>query len=255
MPAMRAFALSRVGGLVVCGLLAPHGSLSLAQEFRVETEVFVGEEPEPASRAITLFEKSAVYHFAERPAQIAIYRRTPGQAESQFTVLDVDKKRRTDISVPRMEKLIVKLSEWSAKQESEIIRFSGSPTFDESFDEETGAVTLAHKLWTYHAATIKAEQPEALLRYREFTDHYARLTCLLWNAPPPGPRLALNEALAKRGLVPVEIRRIVEGEEEEVRTVHLFYWRISRDDQERLDDAREKIASYAKVSNEAFRGE
>jgi hypothetical protein len=65
----------------------------------------------------------------------------------------------------------------------------------------------------------------------------------------------LNEALAKRGLVPVEIRRIVEGEEEEVRTVHLFYWRISRDDQERLDDAREKIASYAKVSNEAFRGE
>lgn len=243
----------RYGGSLALWLCFP--GLLAAQQFRVETEIFLGEQPEAASRTVTLFEKSAVYHFVEQPAEVVIFRRSPGQTESQFTLLDVAKQRRTDVPTPRVAKLVEKLGQWAAQQEDPLIKFSGQPSFDEKYDEATGALTLSHPLWTYQVATIKAEQPEALLRYREFMDEYARLTCLQHNVPPPGPRLALNHALAQRGLTPVEISRVVSGEKDPVRAVHLFSWRLSRDDQERIDDAREKIANFAKVTNEAFRGE
>ena len=37
-----------------------------------------------------------------------------------------------------------------------------------------------------------------------------------------------------------------------MRAVHLFSWRLSRDDRARLDEAQKQLASYEKVDNKAF---
>ena len=66
-------------------------------------------------------------------------------------------------------------------------------------------------------------------------------------------RQALNAALSQHGVVPVEIRRTIGGDEKNVvRAVHLFTWRLSKDDRTRLDDAQQRLANYQKVENEAF---
>jgi hypothetical protein len=76
---------------------------------------------------------------------------------------------------------------------------------------------------------------------------------MLHASPPPGPRLALNAALAKHKVVPVEIRRTIAGDEKNVvRAVHEFSWRLSKDDRARLDEAQKKLASYQKVENSDF---
>jgi hypothetical protein len=134
-----------------------------------------------------------------------------------------------------------------------MLKFASAPQFDETFDAESGSLTLAHPQWTYRAATVAADDRAALARYRDFTDRYAELSTVLHSAPPPGPRLELNAALAAHGVVPVEIRRTFGGDDKTlVRAVHFFSWRLSRDDRARLDEAQKQLASYDKVDNEAF---
>jgi hypothetical protein len=224
-----------------------------AQEFRIETDVYIGEATEAASHTVTLFEKSAVYEFVESPKQIIIYRTGVKDGRGQFILLDSELERRTDVDVARVEKLMEKLSKWAAEHKDPLLKFAANPQFEETFDAERGSLTLANPEWTYRVATIEAEDAAALQRYHDFTDRFAELSSMMYNSPPPGPRLALNAALAKHGVVPVEIHRTTGGENKNaVRATHLFTWRLSREDRSRLDEAQAFLANYQKVDNEKF---
>lgn len=228
-------------------------SQAAAPEFRIETDVYVGEEVEAVSHTVTLFEESAVYEFTDNPAQTIVYRE-PGEGRpAQFIILDPATHRRTDVEAERVTKLMDKLSGWAKEQKDPLLTFSADPQFEESFDSDSGDLTLANKQWTYRVATVPADNKAALARYRAFTDRYAELTSMLENTPPPRPRLALNEALVKHGVAPVEIRRTIGGDDKNlVRATHLFTWRLSRDDRARLDEARQQVTSFEKVENKAF---
>jgi hypothetical protein len=238
--------------VLLLGSLAARGGV--AQEFRIETFVYVGGEEQPVSHTTTLFENSAVYEFVDDPEQIIVYRHASGDDDSGvFILLDPATERRTEIEASRVSKLMDKLSGWAAKQDDDLLKFSANPEFKETFDAETGSMTLANAEWTYRVATVEAEDPAALERYRKFTDSYAELTAMLHASPPPGPRMALNAALIKHKVVPVEIRRTIDGDEKNVvRAVHEFSWRLSKDDRTRLDEAQKKLASFQKVENSAF---
>jgi hypothetical protein len=224
-----------------------------AQEFRIETDVYIGDEEAAASHTVTLFEKSAVYDFSDSPEQIAVYRGGSDDRPAQFILLDPKSQRRTDIDVSRVEKLMDKLTRWAATQKDPMMQFSAAPSFEEQFDAEGRRLTLSSPQWTYRVATISADDKAALERYREFTDRYAELTAMLYNSPPPGPRQMLNAALAKHGVVPVEIQRTTGGDDKNaVRTAHLFSWRLSREDRARLDEAQAFLASFKKVDNKEF---
>jgi hypothetical protein len=223
------------------------------QEFRIETEVFVGDEEEPASHTVTLFENSAVYEFIDNPKQIIVYRTGSEDRSGLFILLDPELQRRTDVDVERVEKLMEKLTTWAAEHKDPLLKFAAAPNFEENFDAETGSLTLSSPDWTYRVATIDAKDAAALKRYREFTDRYAKLDSMLHNSPPPGPRLALNAALVEHGVVPVEIQRTTGGENKNaVRATHLFSWRLSREDRGRLDEAQAYLANFKKVDNAKF---
>jgi len=223
-----------------------------SQDFRIETHVFVGDEPEPVSHTITLFASGVVYDFVDQPSQIAVFRRPTAARSGQFILLDPDGQRRTEISTERIERLMKKLSRWADQQEDELLKFSAKPEFEETYDESTGQLTLASPIWTYRVATVPAEQPTALTRFREFSDWYARLNTMMHGTPPPMPRLKLNESLSRHGVVPVEIRRTVSDDSTELRATHLFTWRLSREDQARLDEVRRHLANFDKVENKSF---
>jgi hypothetical protein len=234
-------------------LTTQNSLLAVGQEFHIETSIYVGEEEEPASHTVTLFEKSAVYEFVDEPEQVIIYRAGSEGRASQFILLDVELERRTDIDVERVEKLIEKMNRWAAEHKDPLLKFSAAPKFDEKFNADSGSLSLTSPEWSYRVATINANDDASLRRYHEFTDRYAELTTMLYNSPPPGPRLALNAAMAKHGVVPVEIHRTIGGEDKNaVRATHLFSWRLSRDDRARLDEAQAYLANFEKVDNEKF---
>ena len=72
-------------------------------------------------------------------------------------------------------------------------------------------------------------------------------------ADPRALRLALDAALSKHGVVPVEIKRTLGGDEKNVvKATHMFYWQLSREDRRRLDEAQAHLANFKKVDNEQF---
>jgi hypothetical protein len=238
---------------IVTGLFGQiHGVEAQSQDFRIETHVFVGDEPEPVSHTVTLFASGVVYDFVDEPSQTAVFRHPTATRPGQFILLDPTGQRRTEISTERIERLMKKLSRWADQQENELLKFSAKPEFEETFDETTGQLTLSSQFWTYHVATVPAEQPTVLTRFREFSDWYARLNTMMHGTPPPLPRLKLNEALTRHGVVPVEIRRTVSEDSTELRATHLFSWRLSREDHARLDEVRRHLANFDKVENETF---
>jgi hypothetical protein len=223
-----------------------------AQQLRIETQVFVDDQTEPASHNVTLFDGSTVYDFGDESEQITVYRAATTSHASSFFLLDPRSKSRTEVSTERIAGLMKKLTRWAAEQEDEILKFSAAPEFEQAFDSETGLLTLSSPVWNYTAATVPAEDGEALARYREFTDWYTKLSTMLEGSLPPGARLELNAALSNHGVVPVEIRRTVKSESSALRSTHLFTWRLSREDRERIDQTRGYLASFKKVANKDF---
>lgn len=235
--------------IVCCGAL---GDSAWGQQLRIETQVFVGDETEPASHNVTLFDGNMVYDFEDASEKTTIYRAPSPSHPGTFILLNPQSKTRTEVSTERIAGLMKKLTNWAREQEDDLLKFSAEPKFEKSFDAESGVLTLTSPVWNYTVATVSAEDSETLSRYREFTDWYTQLSTMLQSSLPPGARLELNAALATHDVVPVEIRRTVKSESSALRSTHLFTWRLSREDRERIEQTQNQLASFKKVDNEEF---
>jgi len=246
------FVLFGFAVLVMFAFSIAWGPTASAEQLRIETHVYSGDNAEPISHAVTLFESNAVYDFVDQPAQVAIFRPPTSSHPGQFILLDVANKTRTELSTKRIAGLIEKLTDWAAEQDEPLLKFSANPEFEKTFDEQTGMLSLSNPLWSYRVATVPAENTVALARYREFADWYTRLNTMISGSPPPGARLKLNEAFEQHGVVPVEIHREIDAPTTALRATHLFSWRLSRADRARIESARRQLASFEKIENEKF---
>ena len=238
--------------IALVGALFGNSVGSLAEGFRIETKIFVGDVEEPASETTTLFLDGVVYDFIAQPEQIAVFRRATGGKPGRFILLDAKDRIRTEFSTEQLTGAMQKLRTWAARQRDPFLQFAADPQFEESFEPESGQLVLASHLENYTVATSPAEHAQALADYREFLDWYTQLNTLLSAGPPPEPRLRLNEALARRQVVPLKVELSRAGEKEPLRAEHQFTWRLSREDIERIDDVRASLASYRAVENEEF---
>lgn len=223
-----------------------------AEGFRIETKVFVGEQKEAVSETTTLFLDGVVYDFLKKPEQTAVFRKPGGGKPGQFTLLNEQRSILTKVSTAKVDGTMTKLKAWAARQRDPFLQFTANPEFDESFDDDTGKLVLASHLENYTVDTMPAEHPDAMVEYREFLDAYTQLNTLLSaGSLPPEPRLRLNAVLARRKVVPIKVELARAGEEP-LRAEHAFTWRLSQDDQKRIDEVRGNLAKYREVPNEQF---
>ena len=61
--------------------------MAFAEGFRIETQIFVGEDEQPVSETTTLFLEGVVYDFLKSPAQTAVFRKPGGGKPGRF-ILD-----------------------------------------------------------------------------------------------------------------------------------------------------------------------
>jgi hypothetical protein len=223
-----------------------------AEDFRIETKIFVGDEEEPLSTATTLFQRGVVYDFLAKPEQIAVFRKPGGGRPGRFILLDPERRVRTELSTDQLADVMNKLRNWASRQRDPFLKFAANPQFEESFDRDTGQLLLASHQESYTIKTEPADAPDALAEYREFLDWYARLNTLLQAGPPPEPRLQVNAALARYQIVPVSVELTRAGEKEKLRAEHEFTWLLSKKDLARIDDACASLAAYRPVNNEEF---
>jgi hypothetical protein len=237
--------------IVAIGLAIDANSLC-AEGFRIETTIYVGDEEEPVSQTTTLFLEGAVYDFLEQPAQIAVFRHPTGGKPGRFILLAPNERIQTEITTDQLAGAMSKLRTWAARQNDPFLKFAADPQFKESFEPDNGTLVLASHLENYTVVTTQPEHAERLAEYREFLDWYTQLNTLVTAGPPPEPRLRLNEALARHDVLPVKVELQRAGEKELLRAEHKFTWRLSRADQDRIEDVRSSLASYRAVDNSEF---
>jgi hypothetical protein len=228
---------------------------TLALDFRVETDVFIGTEKDPAVENLTLFSNGQVYDFLlSGSREITIY----DPARGQFKLLDTERKYRSKISTQQLLEKVEALETALAKGDDAFLRAVIKPKFETKIEEfeENGEtrvrITMTSKEISYKVIGQRPKHVEAVHAYRQFGDFFARFNFVRPGGLPPGSRLALDQALAERGLVPIEIERTVvsPGRKLEVRTRHLVNWILSKQDQQRITTAGNYLAEFAEMDFE-----
>lgn len=225
-----------------------------AADFRIETRVYAAGEEEPASESVTLFTGGAAYDFRDADDRVTVFR--PGQADKagRFILLDTAREARTEIGGDRVAIATTKLRRWAATHKDDFLRFTGDPSFKESFDADTGELRMTNKLMSYRLVTMPVASREAMKELRAFLDAYAQLHTLLEAGLPPAPRMLVNEALANHDVVPLEIE-LYSGpidDEPDLRAEHLVTWILSRQDRNRIEQANRQLSEFAAVENSEF---
>ena len=244
--------------LVVAGLtlLAP---ALVAQEFRIETEVYSNGASQPISENLTLFADNLIYDFmlptdgTRFPEEIVIYQ----SREKKFVLLDTSRQIRTEIIEGELLKILAALQ--SSRVVDESSEFLFHPAFRETYDESSGWLELRSDQLTYRTRGKLPDNDNLLHTYYEFIDQFARLNATDPRRMPPFARLKLNSALKKYGFIPNEVEVTLvpsidpPAEPIRVRTTHNVIWNLSARDRERIESAKRYWIDFQSVPLAEFR--
>ncbi len=231
------------------------GGVVTAQDFRVETDVFAAAEKEPVAEFLTIFYGSYIYDFLlSEPKEITVF----DMARQRFILLDVGRKVKTEVTTAEIEAFNQQLRERSVARDGAFFQ----PQLSYTFDETSQRHVLSSEKLVYRAKGVTPKFPAAVERYRAFADWYAQLSAVRPGNLPPYGRLELNKILAQSGQIPEEIERSVTvatvfpSRQVTARTHHLANWILSEQDQRRIREAGDQIATFSPVTlAEYLRGE
>lgn len=240
--------------LVVLGVWL-HGATAWAADFRVDNQVFLGDERQPAVRSTTIFLDDVVYDYLLEPAEITVFNPSAGR----FTLLNLDRQVRTELPLQTIRAALETLKRRAVAPEGPPAAVLWNPTFQQQVDPSSGAVVFKSEWMTYRVLGALPDDPEAARQYRVFSDAYARLnTFLRPQSRPPTARLIVNEAIQKRGEMPIEVEMTVAlgkgspGRCMTVRSRHQLVARLDESDRRRVAEANEHMKQFKSVGFAAY---
>ena len=184
--------------LLITGVSQP----AWAQQFRIETQIYVGEVAETASENTTLFSDGLVYDVQSKGGQtheVAIL----DPQRRQIVLLD--KVRQVKLQLDEIQ--LIKMADSLRKQTAtnKAAGFLVNDRFEEHVNLDTGTATVTSPLITYTVVGGRPSDVRMLPQYNQFIDYFTRMKFSDPHAFPPFPRLRLNETLSKLGWIPTEV--------------------------------------------------
>ncbi len=245
--------------------LAAPAALIGGEAFRVDTEIFQNQENKPILEQLTIFaEDGTIYDFRlTEPAEITVLDLRRGVC----TLLDETRSVKATVTTQELLDFSFALETHAAQSKSSLLAFCGAPKFEitdkeiEHDGQPLVELRLIAKPLMYVVEAQHPQRPEAVKAYRQFADWCARLnaTSAVPGNLPAGPRLALNQALAERDLLPLEITRTIPsdrpfGKAREHRMQHRVNWALCGDDQKKIDRSGNLMATFPLVSYDEYCG-
>jgi hypothetical protein len=228
--------------------------------FRVDSELFKDQDKMPLLQTLTIFHSGMVYDFLlTTPQEVTVLDPLRGR----ITLLDEGRRVKATVTTQEILEFTLALQTHAAQEKDPLLVFCATPQFEttersvEQQGQTLAELHLSAKPLSYVALGQQPAWPQAAALYRQFADWAARLNATRPGNLPPAARLALNEALAERGLVPLEIRRTIPatsrlGKRLELRSQHRFNWTLSGEDHKRLERVGDMLATYQVVSFQEF---
>lgn len=240
---------------IVLGL----ATTALADDFRIQTDVYVGKSKIPVSRNTTLFQAGYVYDYLTNPQQVGTGERVAvfDQPHGRFILLDPVRKLKAEVKTDEVLLFASKLQgAVAAKSSNAFSKFAADPEFEVEFSQD-GQLTLSSPHMTYELNTMPANTPEAATQYREFSDWYGRFNTMSNpGSTPPFARMAVNAELARRGLVATEVHLAIPAQSgvkaASLRSEHHVSWRLLPRDIEKIEATANQLTAFKQVDFDEF---
>jgi hypothetical protein len=175
---------------------------SCGQQFRIETQIYVGDAKETASENTSLFDNGLVFDIQNK-----------GSLQHEVAILDpqrrkiilLDQIRQVKLELDEMQ--LIKMADSLRKQTStnKAAGFLVNDRFQESVDHDALTATLTSPKIKYTVTGNRPTDVRVLPQYNQFIDYFTRMKFSDPRAFPPFPRLRLNETLSKLGWIPTEV--------------------------------------------------
>jgi hypothetical protein len=241
--------------LILTGVTSAFPARAAAQEFRVDTEIFENQDKKPILEQLTIFAKDGTIYDLRlsEPKEVTVFDLRRGVC----TLLDEARRVKAVVTTQELLDVTLELQTHAEHSKSSLIAFCAAPKFEVS-DKEVNRdgqtlieLQLAGKPLTYVIEAEKAQRAEAAKAYRQFADWCVRLNATVSGNLPPGARLAVNQAMAERGLLPLEVRRTIG--KAEVRSQHRVNWTLCGDDHKKIEHASDMMANFQLLSYDEYR--
>lgn len=246
--------------LIRCGAACVSLCLSvvcaLAQDMTVYTTVSRMENDVPVEtvgRSLTLFHAGKVYDFMEDAGELVVLEQQSGRftiLNGNYTATRVEFEELNQflkVADAETSSYITELAQQadaSARQARSWLQFQLQP----QFQDESGAdhlVRLSSPSMKYEVETSAAPDPVSIPQYLTYADWAARLNFVLHPGSTfPAPRLALNEALRRRGVLPVTVTLTNKSAMPvTLRAVHKYQWELQQAEKSHIHKWERLLAS------------
>lgn len=169
-----------------------------AEDFAVESRVYLGNGDRPISESLTVFVAEKAYDFLNDPAEITIV----DAPAKRVRLLNPGKRTQTEIDFATLGMFTERLRQRLADHENRDFRFFARPEFAITHDAASGMFEFASPRLTYRVQAFRAAPAQAGLYWRT-SDWLCRLNLLLHpGAPNPLARLEVNATMAGQGFLP-----------------------------------------------------
>lgn len=222
-------------------------AIAQAGEFVVENQVYDGKQALGGST--TIFVGGKAYDFLQGSTEAVVF----DPASGKLVLADVARRVRSELTLQELSEFVDRLRERALRGGSDFARFVAQPEFGERLDADTNELVLSSPVMEYRARTTSPKNAEVLKSYQAFAHWQAQLNCVVNpGALPPHARLKLNDALARRQLLPerVTMRRTtdVPGGGKLLRAEHSYTWRLDDDERRRAADLEAQVAAFRVVA-------
>jgi hypothetical protein len=237
-------------------LLVAAQQASLADDFRIHTKVYASGGKEPASEHTALFRDGWVYDFCENPLEVVIF----DAAGGRFVLLDPRAKRRAEISLEQLDTVLTALRGKLAASSDGFAAFLADPKLRQESVGKPNEVAFIAPWLNYQVRYAPAPSDAVAAEYAAFSTHCTRLNAL--RGPALLPRLAVNDWLNERKLIPQKVRlttfkseSVADGSrdvEAEFHSEHVLVSGLREEDTRRLTQLEKWQAAFHSVSLAAY---
>ncbi len=230
-----------------------------AQDFRIDSEVYLADVKKPVSHSITLFSERLIVDFLMsedddlKAVEVVIF----DSQQRRLVLLDMDRKIRTEITDLQLEKVVESLSR--ELQNNDATRFLTADSWVHDTDWSSNTVTMTSPNIVYQFRGTQPDNAAILPRYVEFLDNFTKLNATDPRKLPPFPRMKLNQKIKQLGWIPSEVRVTVKAndfvkEEIDARSKHRVTPGLSGSDKEWIANAKRDWVQLKEVDLKEYRG-
>jgi hypothetical protein len=248
-------------------ILAAGLSVAAGQDFRVDTTIQnlaaasnsrgdKGNAP-VIGRSRTLFHAGKVYDYLPEIGEVIVidfatenrhYRLLNTRRELTASIHFDEVRKLLQEAIATADQSIARMEESGDPRFRDAVslhRFQRSAHFKEQFSDNQRQLSLSSALIHYGVDCEKPAQPGFVESYCRYADAVCSLNYVLHpGVLLPEPRIVLNDALRRRGVLPTSVQLDVnQSQRVSLRAMHQFRWELDQSDRHKIDHWESMLSS------------